>query len=68
MNLVANYIKKVHSIINVSDRYKKYAWYKGEPMYEVVMTIDSWGYVTEYTRVFSKSEWEEAMKLGYFMA
>jgi hypothetical protein len=68
VNLLENYIKKVHSIINVSDRFKKYDWYDGEPMYEVVMTVDCWGNVKEYTHIFRKSEWETAVKLGYFMA
>ena len=68
MNLLENYIKEVHSIINVSNHFKKYDWYDGEPMYEVVMTVDCWGNVKRYTHIFRKSEWEEAQKLGYFMA
>ena len=68
MNLLEHYIKEVHSITDVSNKYKKYHWYRGETMYEVVMTVDCYGYIEVCTHTFTESQWADAQVLGYYLA
>ena len=69
MNLLEHYIKEIHSVQDVSDKYEKAIRHKPkEPLYEVDVTFDCYG-VVERTRTFmAKSEFEQAKKQGYFLA
>ena len=69
MNLLEHYIKEIHSVQDVSDKYEKAIGHKPkEPPYEVDVTVDCYGVVERTRKIMSKSEFEQAKKQGYFLA
>ena len=69
MNLLEHYIKEIHSVQDVSDKYEKAIRHKPkEPLYEVDITVDCYGVVERMKKIMSKSALEQAKKQGYFLA
>ena len=69
MNLLEHYIKEIHSVQNISDKYEKVIGHKPkEPLYEVDVTVDCYGVVERMKKIMSKSALEQAKKQGYFLA
>ena len=69
MNLLEHYIKEIHSVQDVSDKYEKSIGHKPkEPLYEVDVTFDCYGVVERTRKIMSKSALEQAKKQGYFLA
>ena len=69
MNLLEHYIKEIHSVQDVSDKYEKAIRQKPkEPLYEVDITFDCYGVVERMKKIMSKSALEQAKKQGYFLA
>ena len=69
MNLLEHYIKEIHSVQDVSDKFEKETGHKPkEPLYEVDITVDCYGTVERKRKFMSKSEFEQAKKQGYFLA
>ena len=69
MNLLQHYIKEIHNVQDISDKYEKAIQYKPkEPLYEVDVTVDCYGVVERMRKFMSKSEFEQAKKQGYFLA
>ena len=69
MNLLEHYIKEIHNVEDVSDKYEKAIRQKPkEPLYEVDVTVDCYGVVERMKKIMSKSALEQAKKQGYFLA
>ena len=69
MNLLEHYIKEIHNVQDVSDKFVKTTGIKPkEPLYEVDVTFDCYGVVERDIRFMDKSEFEQAKKQGYFLA
>ena len=69
MNLLEHYIKEIHSVQDISDKYEKAIRHKSkEPLYEVDVTVDCYGVVERMKKIMSKSDFEQAKKQGYFLA
>lgn len=69
MNLLEHYIKEIHSIIDITDRFIKHCGYKpDESLLEIDLTYDCYGSVKREKVTFWKSNFEEVKKRGYFMA
>ena len=69
MNLLEHYIKEIHNVEDVSDKYEKAIRQKPkEPLYEVDVTFDCYGVVERMKKIMSKSALEQAKKQGYFLA
>ena len=69
MNLLEHYIKEIHNVQDVSDKYEKAIRQKPkEPLYEVDVTFDCYGVVERIKKIMSKSALEQAKKQGYFLA
>ena len=69
MNLLEHYIKEIHSVQDVSDKFEKATGSKPkEPWYEVDVTVNCYGAVERKRKFISKSEFEQAKKQGYFLA
>ena len=69
MNLLEHYIKEIHNVQDVSDKYEKAIDHKPkEPLYEVDITVDCYGVVERMKKIMSKSALEQAKKQGYFLA
>ena len=69
MNLLEHYIKEIHSVQDVSDKYERAIRQKPkEPLYEVDVTVDCYGVVERTRKIMSKSALEQAKKQGYFLA
>ena len=69
MNLLEHYIKEIHSVKDVSDKFEKATGRKPkEPLYEVDVTVNCYGAVERKREFMSKSEFEHAKKQGYFLA
>ena len=69
MNLLEHYIKEVHSIDDVTNKFEQKNGYPpNEPLLKVDLTYDCYGVTERDTRHFFKSEWETAIVKGYFMA
>ena len=69
MNLLEHYIKEIHSVQDVSDKYEKAIGRKPkEPLYEVDITFDCYGVVERRRGITTKSNLEIAKKQGYFLA
>ena len=69
MNLLEHYIKEIHNVQDVSDKYEKSIGHKPkEPLYEVDVTFDCYGVVERTTKIMSKSEFEQTKKQSYFLA
>ena len=69
MNLLEHYIKEIHSVQDVSDKFEKATGSElKEPLYEVDVTFDCYGVVERMRKFMSKSEFEQAKKQGYFLA
>ena len=69
MNLLEHYIKEIHNVEDVSDKYEKAIRHKPkEPLYEVDVTVDCYGVVERIKKIMSKSALEQAKKQGYFLA
>ena len=69
MNLLEHYIKEIHSVQDVSNKFEKATGLKPkEPLYEVDVTVDCYGAVERNRKFMSKSEFEQSKKQGYFLA
>ena len=69
MNLLEHYIKEIHSVQDISDKYEKAIRQKPkEQLYEVDITVDCYGVVERMNKIMSKSALEPAKKQGYFLA
>ena len=69
MNLLEHYIKEIHNVQDISDKYEKATGNKPkEPLYEVDVTVDCYGVVERTRKIMDKSEFEQAKKQGYFLA
>ena len=69
MNLLEHYIKEIHNVQDVFDKYEKAIGHEPkEPLYEVDVTVDCYGVVEQMRKFMSKSEFEQAKKQGYFLA
>ena len=69
MNLLEHYIKEIHSVQDVSDKFVRATGRKPkEPLYEVDITVDCYGVVERKRKFMSKSYYEQAKKQGYFLA
>ena len=69
MNLLEHYIKEIHSVQDISDKYERAIRHKPkEPLYEVDVTVDCYGVVERTRKIMSKSALEQAKKQGYFLA
>ena len=69
MNLLEHYIKEIHNVQDVSDKFEKATGGEPkEPLYEVDVTFDCYGVVERKRRIMSKSDLEQAKKQGYFLA
>ena len=69
MNLLEHYIKEIHNVQDVSDKYEKSTGDEPkEPLYEVDVTVDCYGVVERMKKFMSKSDFEQAKKQGYFLA
>ena len=69
MNLLEHYIKEIHSVQDVSDKFEKATGRKPkEPLYEVDITVNCYGVIERMRKFMSKSEFEQAKKQGYFLA
>ena len=69
MNLLEHYIKEIHNVQDVSDKYEEAIGHKPkEPLYEVDITVDCYGVVERMKKIMSKSALEQAKKQGYFLA
>ena len=69
MNLLEHYIKEIHSVQDVSNKFEKATGGKPkEPLYEVDVTVNCYGVVERKRKFISKSEFEQAKKQGYFLA
>ena len=69
MNLLEHYIKEIHNVQDVSDKFVRATGSKPkEPLYEVDVTVDCYGVVERTRKIMSKSEFEQAKKQGYFLA
>ena len=61
MNLLEHYIKDIHSVQDVSDKFVRATGSKPkEPLYEVDITVDCYGVVERTRKIMSKSEFEQA--------
>ena len=66
MNLLEHYIKEIHNVEDVSDKYEKAIRQKPkEPLYEVDVTVDCYGVVERKRRFMSKSE-AKAIKVALY--
>ena len=69
MNLLEHYIKEIHNVQDVSDKYEEAIGHKPkEPLYEVDVTFDCYGVVERKREIMSKSDFEQTKKQGYFLA
>ena len=69
MNLLEHYIKEIHNVQDVSDKFERAIGHKPkEPLYEVDVTVDCYGVVERMRKNMNKSEFEQAKKQGYFLA
>lgn len=69
MNLLKHYIKKVHSVEDVTGEYESVVGRKLEQhALKVDMTIDCYGIVERTTQYFLKSDWEDAKDKGFYVA
>lgn len=69
MNLLEHYIKEIHNVKDISDKFEKATGGEPkEPLYEVDVTFDCYGVVERTRKIMSKSDFEQAKKQGYFLA
>ena len=69
MNLLEHYIKEIHSVQDVSDKFVRATGHKPkEPLYEVDITVNCYGVIERKRGFMSKSDFEQAKKQGYFLA
>ena len=69
MNLLEHYIKEIHNVQDVSDKFEKATGGEPkEPLYEVDVTFDCYGVVERNRKIMSKSDFEQTKKQGYFLA
>lgn len=69
MNKIEHFIKKIHSVKDVTKEYSKYAGWKdaAKPIVKVDMTVDSYGIVSRVSEVFSEYEWNKIKQQGYYL-
>lgn len=69
MNLLEHYIKEIHGVQDVSDKFARATGHEPkEPLYEVDVTANCYGVVERKRKLMSKSDFEQAKKQGYFLA
>ena len=69
MNLLEHYIKEIHGVKDITNKFAEHAGYEpGEPLLEVDLTYDCYGRIKRTTELFWKSNFERVKKQGYFLA
>ena len=69
MNVLEHYIKEIHSVTDITNKFAEHCGYEpGEPLFKVDLTYDCYGVVNSGYMTFWKSDFERAKKQGYFMA
>ena len=69
MNLLEHYIKEVHSVNDITDKFEEHCGYKpDEPFLEVDLTYNCYGLEKRCRKSFWKSNWETVKKEGYFLS
>lgn len=69
MNLLEHYIKEIHSIQDVTNRFMENVGHMPhEPLYKIDLTYNCYGKIERDVKHFFKTEWEDVREKGYFMA
>ena len=69
MNLLEHYIKEIHSVKDITNKFTENCGYvPNEPLLEVDLTYDWYGVVKRCKMTFWKSNFEMVKNEGYFMA
>ena len=69
MNLLEHYIKEIHSVKDITNKFEEKCGYAPHDQFlEVDLTCDCYGVVERKICYFSKSKFEIVKKQGYFMA
>ena len=69
MNLLEHYIKEIHSIKDITNKFTENCGYvPNEPLLEVDLTYDCYGIIERSKMTFWKSNFEMVKNEGYFMA
>ena len=69
MNLLEHYIKEIHSVKDITNKFTERTGYvPDEPLLQVELTYDCYGVVKRTAETFWQSNFERAKKQGYFMA
>lgn len=69
MNLLEHYIQQIYSIEEVTKCFvEKTGTQPKEPLLKVKLRVNCYGNESEETKMFFRSEWEEAKKNGYYTA
>lgn len=69
MNVLEHYVKEIHSVEDITEKFVKHCGYQPEePLLEVDMTYDCYGIIEREKKTFWKSNFEKAKEEGYFMA
>ena len=69
MNLLEHHIQQVHSVKDVTKWFVEKTGQKPkEPLLKVKLRVNCYGNESEETKMFFRSEWEEAKRNGYYMA
>ncbi len=69
MNLLEHYIKKIHSVKNITQDFVKHCGYEPEEdLYEVDLTYDCYGMEKRTKTTFWESNFERVKQCGYYMA
>ena len=68
MNLIENYIKKIHSEKDITKDYiKKIGKAPLENLIEVDLDYDCYGSLKRDNIIFTESQWKEVKRQGYFL-
>lgn len=69
MNLLENYIVKIHSVKDVTDDFiKHFGDIPEEPLIKVDFTSTCYGITKRTKKIFLKSEFDIIIQKGYFMS
>lgn len=67
MNLLENYLVKIHEIKDYKEDWTKEEWAKDKEYIQVTATFNCYGAIEKRTSVYSKEEWQEIVTKGYYM-
>lgn len=69
MDLLEHYIRKIHSVKNITQDFEKHCGYvPEEDLYEVDLTYDCYGMEKRTKTTFWESNFERVKQCGYYMA